>query len=252
MYFLNNKKSQKLATIISEFPPVILFLFYLIYPNQFFQFANSVLGKFVFLVLVIIYTMIDKLVGTFFALIFIVYYQSELLENFDALNNYPEYMQSIAGDPKYQIISSSHGSTKKENAAAAPEQRITENFSGGLDDGAQKFVRENCRNGKLTTNANPDSFSLGYGPDGKCNPCDKNCWFYMLESKLSTEEKVLFPKNSNTWYERIINTLTTGEGGTGIGTGRDGFVSGNGGSGLSPTSTPGVISEAFSQFAAAQ
>lgn len=228
MYFLNRKRVKNFAIILAEFFPVVIGLFYLIYSSQFLQFSNTFLGKFVFLIFVIIYTTIDKIVGTFFALLYIVYYQSDLVEHFAALNNYPEYHQSIVVDPKNKMVSTSFGGTTKEN------------FVGGLDDVSQKFVRENCKNGKLT--ATPGSFSMGFGPDGTCNPCDRNCWFYMLESKLNTEEKVLYPKESNTWHDRILGTLNTESKSK-----YEGFTSNmNIESIISPTT--GVISEAFSKW----
>jgi hypothetical protein len=211
-----SRLGKKRAMLAAEFAPIVISLFYFIYPNQFLRFADTFLGKFVFLATVVLYAYLDKIVGTFIALIFIIFYQSDLLENYEALNNYPEYISSVATAPRN--ISTSFGGSMKEN------------FAGGLDNKSANFARQHCVNGRMV--AEPGSFSLGYGPDGKCNPCDRGCWFYVLESKIDTEEKVLYPKSSAEWHDKVLGAAATA----------------GGGSAIPPMSSPGVISEAFTAF----
>lgn len=222
-----HRLGRKNAMLAAEFAPIVISLFYFIYPNQFLRFAETFLGKFVFLTIVVLYAYLDKIVGTFIALIFIIFYQSDLLENFEALNNYPEYISSVATAPRN--ISTSFGGTTKDFIKIESSQNL-ENFVGGLDDKAANFARQHCVNGRMV--AEPGSFSLGYGPDGKCNPCDRGCWFYVLESKIDTEEKVLYPKSSAEWHDKVLGAAATA----------------GGGSAIPPMSSPGVISEAFTSF----
>jgi hypothetical protein len=229
---------RKKAMLAAEFAPIVISLFYFIYPNQFLRFAETFLGKFVFLTTVVLYTYLDKIVGTFIALIFIIFYQSDLLENYEALNNYPEYISSVATAPRN--ISTSFGGSMKDfikiessqnfDFASLKAPQNLENFVGGLDDKAANFARQYCVNWRMV--AEPGSFSLGYGPDGKCNPCDRGCWFYVLESKIDTEEKVLYPKSSAEWHDKVLGAAAAS----------------SSGSAIPPMSSPGVISEAFTAF----
>jgi len=73
--------------IIAEFLPICVTLFYVLFPLDFLYMSQSALGKLFFISLIIFYTLLDKVVGTFLALLFILYYQSDLVENFQARNH---------------------------------------------------------------------------------------------------------------------------------------------------------------------
>lgn len=76
-------KLIKLNIIIAEFIPIIILLLYYLFKYSFIKFTHSILGKFCFIIIIMFYTiMIDILVGTAAALIFILYYQSDMIEGF--------------------------------------------------------------------------------------------------------------------------------------------------------------------------
>lgn len=234
-------KKENWISITAQFFPVFIFLAYFLYPSKFLQFSNTFLGKLILLLFVILYSYIDKLVGTIAALLFIVYFQSDTVETFETLNYYLNYEGAIKTDPARKMISTSLG------AEALKEQK--ESFisdSGAVSAAAaaaeNDFINKKCVNGVLTSPSvmeDGDVVSIPVKTDmiehvypqikfkrGACNPCDKTCEFSIANKKIEIEKEIVYPKNSNDFMNTVMTSSIATE--------------------ITPASTMGVISETFS------
>lgn len=72
--------------VVAEFLPCLLLLFYILSPHQWLIVTNSSLGRFGLLCIVILYAHMDRVVGAFAATLYILYYQSDFVENFNKNN----------------------------------------------------------------------------------------------------------------------------------------------------------------------
>lgn len=78
---------MKLIIIFLEFIPIILIILYYLFKYHFIKYSHNILGKLFGILLIIMYSYINRFIGVIFALFFILYYQSDLIENFYNLNN---------------------------------------------------------------------------------------------------------------------------------------------------------------------
>ena len=98
--------------------------------------------------------------------------------------------------------------------------KTIENFSAEIDKkmllAKDQFTKEKCKNGILMHNGlevKPEMTShvyqeINFANDKPCNPCDKACYFDILESKMTTEDKLKTPKNSRDLFANVSNTLS--------------------------------------------
>ena len=66
---------------LSEMIPFILLLLLILYPTSFILISNTILGKIVAIVIILFYVMQDILTGIFVALIFLCFYQTDIVQN---------------------------------------------------------------------------------------------------------------------------------------------------------------------------
>jgi len=87
-------------------------------------------------------------------------------------------------------------------------------YTEGFNDAKQSFREQNCKNGELmhkkipvkTEMASHVFPELQFG--GKsCNPCSATCDFSLIEEKMSREEDLVAPKNSNDWFHETLSKL---------------------------------------------
>lgn len=237
--------SKKL--ILAEFAPVILILGYYLYPTQFLQITNTFLGKFALLLIVILYSSIDKLYGALAGLLFIVFYQSDMVEGFEQIyhiNDLLHYEGAISTDPARKMLSSSLGGSGSD-VSAIDAFTSYDVAPPPASPAKAAFVSQKCVNGRLLDASNnlyvktemiPHIYpEIVFGEAGTCNPCDNTCNFSIAEAKIKVEEKIMIPQSSNSWYDKIVQSIVPMSGG-------------RSGGGATPASSPGVISEMFSSF----
>ena len=169
--------------IVMQFIPILLALFYGFDHRTFYSMSHSVLGKLFVVVLILFYAKINKIYGTFACVVAVFYYHlnDRTLENFSA-----------EIDKKMLL-------TK--------EQFTKEQFT------KEQFTKEKCKSGILTHNGlevRPEMSShvypeINFSNDKPCNPCDKACYFDILESKMTTEDKLKTPKNSRDFIDKIVD-----------------------------------------------
>jgi hypothetical protein len=84
----------------------------------------------------------------------------------------------------------------------------------GFNDAKQSFREQNCKNGGLMHKNIPVKPEMAghvfpeLNFESKpCNPCSTTCDFSIIEEKLSKEEDLVAPKNSNDWFHETWSKL---------------------------------------------
>ncbi len=194
-YFKNN-------SIVMQFIPIVLVLFYSTFRYEFNRIGHSILGKLFAVMLILYYTRIDWFYGVICCVVVIFYYQQTETEGFDG-----ELLKSE---------SKSKSNTKTldedvEDGTNLPD--INEGFTGVIsidqfNTAKDEFIREKCKNGVLmykdfpvkTEMADHVYSEIEFPDKTKCNPCDRTCDYNIIEAKMTTEKK-LISKNSNDLFD---------------------------------------------------
>ena len=78
---------MKNTEIIIQFIPIIMIFMLLKFSKQFVSFSFTILGKLLAITMIIFYSSIDIIIGLFVCCLFILYYQSDYVENMLNLND---------------------------------------------------------------------------------------------------------------------------------------------------------------------
>ena len=212
--------------IIIDFIPILIIFLFLCYTNISIQFANTVLGRFIAIAVIIYYTSIDYLYGLIACLIVVFFYQSMFIEglknmeNFENMNYKTEF--DVSGNVLGNDINDSLSAYKndEQNLEAFVDYPSESKYLSGEKDNVYNhfnkdhkntlkdtFVKNNCRNGQLfhkEYNVKKEMTEFVYPnikfEDDTCNVCDPNCKFSIIEQKIQTEDLMMKPVDSNDWY----------------------------------------------------
>ena len=84
----------------------------------------------------------------------------------------------------------------------------------GFNDAKQSFREQNCKNGELMHKNIPVKIEMANHvfpelefKSKPCNPCSDTCDFSIIEEKLTHEEDLVAPKNSNDWFHETWSKL---------------------------------------------
>ena len=84
----------------------------------------------------------------------------------------------------------------------------------GFEDAKQSFREQNCKNGNLYNKNIPVNMEMAQHvypelsfESKSCNPCSNTCDFSIIEEKMSTEERLVAPKNSNDWFHETWSKI---------------------------------------------
>lgn len=168
---------------IAQFLPLIFFYIFLAYPDETFELSLQPLGRFISILLILFYTLIDMKYGIAICILVIFYYQMEFLEKCCELNS-----SMLTGSPIESFVDSE------------PNTNLI------------NFREENCKNGQLefkgqnVKNENaPHIFPELEFLNKPCNPCEKTCGV-SIETRMTAEEELVYPKTTDNWVYKIWNT----------------------------------------------
>ena len=197
-------------TIIMQFVPIFLILFYSIYRYKFSKISHSILGKLFAIMLILYYTRIDFLYGTACCILVIIYYQFSEFEGFAMLSEDRvelDKSKKITATATETIPIQPQSLDEINNSVKAePELINIEQFHAAKDE----FIKEKCKNGVLMYKDFPVRSEMAdhvyseikFNTKQKCNPCDRTCDYNIIEAKLKTERELL-PKTSNDIFDAI-------------------------------------------------
>ena len=210
---------------IADFIPILIIFLFLCYTNISIQFANTVLGRFIAIAVIVYYTSIDYLYGLIACLIVVFFYQSlfieglKNMENFENMNYKKEF--DVSGNVLGNDINDNKAYKNDEQNLEAFEDYPSEyKYLSGEKENVYNhfnkdhinilkntFVKNNCRNGQLfhkEYNVKKEMTEFVYPnikfEDDTCNVCDPNCKFSIIEQKIQTEDLMMKPVDSNDWY----------------------------------------------------
>ena len=162
---------------IYQLTPLLLVFLYLAHRDDFISISNTVLGKFIAIALIILYTTIDKYLGLFVCALIITYYYNGVLEGYVTLDKeqYP-YKQS-----------------NEENNDDEDEDSIRGfNFPkwmtsfAGLSDAVQRNILEQDVKEGMCNKQQKESFT----EQRTCEKDGKTCPLSISEKKLEAEKEV--------------------------------------------------------------
>ena len=192
--------------LIEEFLPIIIIFSLLAYPKTAVKFSHSILGRFIAVSTIIFYSSIDKYLGLFVCGLVIYYYQMDYVEgmlasmneNFDNLvtNMYEIDLPKAAVNTKDTLTTLLNNSYKQFTYYADLYQENP--IKRPVTSAQTAFKKENCDSeGNLLFKESIIKLEMieYLFPEikfqkNKCNPCDNNCQYSVLEKRLITEEKM--------------------------------------------------------------
>lgn len=152
------------------------------------EFGNTILGKFIIIIIIIFYTSINKLYGVLVCLLFILFYQSDIVENM--LNKYQtEGFEPIEDSPLQHIMLKPIEPVSYSNQYELP--KIT------INKVKNEFRQNHCEKGHLVNKGQiiKTDFTEYVYPEisfinDKCNICDSKCDFNIIENQINTDERI--------------------------------------------------------------
>lgn len=197
---------QKTIKSISQIIIILIFLLCFMYPDETLTFSYSHLGKFIAILFIIFATCINVLYGTFLCVLFILYYQSDMVEGMIMYESnaiiIPKTTSQV--DTKNgELIPNNNGYEILDFIVDPPDADIEiELEDTGLTDAftyteTDKFRNKYCVNGEINIKLQPDlslktkhEFAdaifpgLEFKNENICNPCDPNCNFSFDPTRL--------------------------------------------------------------------
>ena len=208
-YFKNN-------SVVMQFIPIFLILFYATYRNEFTKLSHSILGKLFAVMLILYYTRMDIVYGTVCCAIVIGYYQQTEVEGF---NLEEEKEEKEEKEKKEEVVEDGTNLPEMEESTSSLESFessiiTVDHFNVAKDE----FIKEKCKNGILMYKDFPVKSEMAdhvygeikYNGKNKCNPCDRTCNYNIVEAKQETEKK-LMSKTSNELFDAFKQFFGTSE-----------------------------------------
>ena len=197
---------QNAIKSISQIIIILIILLCFMYPDEILTFSYSHLGKFIAIFLIIFATCINVLYGTFLCVLFILYYQSDMVEGMIM------YESNVGIRPKTtsqvdtkngELIPNRNGYEILDFIVDPPDTDVEiEIEDTGLNDSftyteTDKFRNKYCVNGEINIKLQPNlslktkhEFAdaifpgLEFKNENICNPCDPNCNFSFDPTRL--------------------------------------------------------------------
>jgi hypothetical protein len=177
------------------------------YPDEVLTFSYSHLGKFIAISFIIFATCMNVIYGTFLCVLFILYYQSDMVEGMIMYESNetirPKTTSQVDTKNGELIPNKDNGYEILDFIVDQPDPDIDiEIEDTGLTDAftyteTDKFRNKYCVNGEININLEPDlslktkhEFAdaifpgLEFKNENICNPCDPNCNFSFDPTRL--------------------------------------------------------------------
>ena len=184
-----------MKSILIQFIPIFLCVFFILYPKDTISFSNTILGKTIAIAIILFYSSIDILYGLLVCAIVIVYYNSSRTEGMDSYcapnKKLPDEVNNQENNERCVVEGMTDCPCEKDE----PPKDIR-----------KQFEKQYCKNNNLTYKNMDVKDDMIYHvfPEiefkhNKCNPCDRNCEFSIIEEKLKKEDELIKPVDSNDW-----------------------------------------------------
>ena len=174
---------------IAKLLPLFIFYLFFAFPDDFLFISISPLGRFISILFIIFYSLVNTYSGIVMCFIVIFYYNLNSVEKTSIFHSF-----MLTGNNIIKPI-------------------VQESFSQKThDDKKDEFRKKHCENGLLkyknnnVHNENADHiFPELEFLEEPCNPCSECCGFTIRE-KLKIQEEIVYPKNNDNWINDIWKT----------------------------------------------
>jgi hypothetical protein len=175
---------------IAKLLPLFLFYLFFAFPDDFLYISISPLGRFISILLILFYSLINTYSGLTMCVTVIVYYNLSFVEKTSKFDSF-----MLVGNNSFTPFTIENFNNKEENEEQKNDFRQKNCENGQLKHKKNKVHIENCEH------IYPDlEFT-----QSQCNPCDKSCGFTIRE-QLKIEEDIAYPKTDDSWVNNIWNT----------------------------------------------
>jgi|LauGreDrversion2_2_1035103.scaffolds.fasta_scaffold01609_3 hypothetical protein len=174
------------AIYLAEFIPIILFYIFFVHSDEMLDFSNTLLGRAFAVGLIVFYSSINTIYGIAMCILVIFFYQTDMVQG----------NASFLQTPEFYVFDMS------TREGFDPPSVVNE------------FRKENCSGSQLmhknkpvrNENAHHLFPELKFSPNFACNPCDPGCKISIIESRLSAQEELTYPKPSDDWVNGVWRT----------------------------------------------
>jgi len=174
--------------ILIEFIPIILIFLLLTYTEKMIQWSNTGLGKFIIILIILFYYFIDKLYGILVCLLFILFYQSDCFENMINRSKIENF------EPNLDTTITHHAIKPLESVSYTDQYELPKVNSEIVK---KEFRQQHCEKGHLVNKGQKIKIDIAdhVYPEisfhqEKCNICDSNCRFNIVEKQIDVTEKI--------------------------------------------------------------
>jgi len=162
---------------IYQLTPLLLVFLYLAHRDDFISISNTVLGKFIAIALIILYTTIDKYLGLFVCALIITYYYNGVLEGYVTLDK-EQY-------PYKQSNEENNDDEEEDSIRGFNFPKWMTSFAG-LSDAVQRNILEQDVKEEMCTKQHKEAFT----EQRTCEKDGKMCPLSISEKKLEAEKEV--------------------------------------------------------------
>ena len=178
--------------ILLEFIPIILIFLLLTYTEKMVKWSNTSLGKLLIIFIILFYASIDKLYGILVCVLFILFYQSDTVENMLNIQNIDSFVPNNENRLEHTVI-------KPLEASCYTTQYELPKIT--TDIVKREFRQKHCHKGHLVNKGQKVKIDITEHVypevvlNDKCNICDTHCEFNIIDKQLNVGER-LAPKFS--------------------------------------------------------
>jgi len=197
---MNNK-------IVSNFIPILLLFLFLAYTQPMIDFSNSPPGRFLAILLIIYYTILDPIFGVLMCILVVLFYQSDYVELCHQMKTEKETFVDHIIDPVMDA-------DIRANRLAVHTDPLKKDFQ-----------EKHCKAGNLEYKGMRvrDEMAEHVFPElhfskAPCNACNNICDYYVSEedivddtirdNKLYYENVMVFPKSSKEWFSNVSGAIS--------------------------------------------
>ena len=227
--------NKRIHTLLTDFIPIFLIFCFATLPKETVLFSKTILGKLVAISIILYYTQKKFVYGLFVCSVILFYYQSELVENILNQDRQHSLYESsvvpwnvsindstVSPNVPLETFSEEEPQPEEMCSGVLPFDRASsEPFSytpfisfnsqnedilrgkGKKEELQNVFRKQVCIGGiphwkgqPVRTEMADHVFREIEMGDNKCNPCNPDCDFDIIEERLTSEENLVRPKSS--------------------------------------------------------
>ena len=176
--------------VLLQFIPIFLLFLIVSYTEKMVEWSNTSLGKLVVIMIILFYASIDKLYGVLVCLLFILFYQSDTVEN---MLNKQEY--KFEGFEPVEDRPTKHEAIKPIESVSYTAQYEMPKISSEV--AKKEFRKKYCEKGHLVNKGQKIKNDMAEHvhpeiefPNEKCNICDSTCEYSIVEKQIDISERI--------------------------------------------------------------